>query len=109
MAGQAGITVKVQTERLISTAGDVEAKIRRLERAFAAMGQTVNASRRYWEGDGVASFQAAYRKKNDAVQTAFRRFRENVADLREIAGVYEQSERVITENNGALETNWIED
>lgn len=106
---QAGITIKVQTESLISAAGDVEAKIRRLEDAFSAMEQTVNASRSHWEGEGASSFQAAYRKRKDTIRTAFVRFRENVADLREIAGVYERSERTITETNRALESNWIED
>lgn len=109
MADQAVMTVKVQTERLVSAAGDVETNICRLEQAFAAMEQIVNASRYHWEGDGVSSFQAAYRKKNNTIRTAFARFRENVTDLREIAGIYEQSERAITENNRALESNWIED
>ena len=96
MADQTGMVVKVQTERLISTAGEVETKIRRLEEAFAAMEQTVNTSRRYWEGDGMTAYQAAYRQKKGTIETAFRRFRENVTDLYQIADVYEQSERAIT-------------
>lgn len=102
------IVVKVTTERLSAAAGDVEMKIRRLEDAFSAMEQTVNAARYYWDGDGASAFMAAYRRKNDVIREAFRRFRENVTDLREIAGVYEQSERSITANNNALSSDWID-
>ncbi len=108
MADTRGISIKVETGKLISTAGDVEAKIQRLEQVFSGIEQTVNASRRYWEGAGADACMAAYRKKLSTIETAFRRFRENVTDLREIAGVYEQSERTVTANNAALASDWID-
>lgn len=108
MANQTGIEVKVSTERLRSAADDVERKIQRLEGVFASIQQRVNRSRGYWDGDGVSAHIAACRKKDDAIRTALRRFRENVTDLREIAGVYEESERKITAANNALSSNWID-
>lgn len=72
------------------------------------MEQTVSASRRFWEGDGASAYAAAFRRQQDVIKTALRRFRENVTDLRDIAGVYEQSEKQIAANNAALASNWID-
>lgn len=72
------------------------------------MEQTVSASRRFWEGDGASVYATAFRRQQDVIKTALRRFRENVTDLRDIAGVYEQSEKQIAANNAALASNWID-
>lgn len=108
MASQTGIEVRVTTERLRSTADDVENKIRRLETVFATIQQRITRSRGYWDGDGVSAYIAAYQKKNETIRMAFQRFRENVTDLREIAGVYEEAERKITAENNALSSDWID-
>lgn len=102
------IEIKVTPEHLRTTAGSVEAKIQRLEQVFSAIQQRINKGRGYWDGEGVSAYIAAYRSKDEAIRTAFRRFRENVEDLREIAGVYDQVERQITNNNMALSSDWID-
>lgn len=102
------IEIKVTPERLRTAASDVEAKIQRLERVFSAIQQRAGKGRGYWDGDGVSAYIAAYRSKDETVRTALRRFQENVTDLREIAGVYEQTERQITNNNMALSSDWID-
>lgn len=107
MANQAGIVIAVKTERLITSASDVETKIKRLEQAFSSIDQTVAGSRRYWEGEGISTYQTAYQRKMDVIRTALRRFQENVDDLREIAGVYEQAERDVAANNAALSSEGI--
>jgi len=108
MASYAGIEIKVNTAQLVSTASDVDGKISRLEQALSDIERQVRASRNYWEGDGASAYLAAYRKKTDTIRTALKRFRENVTDLREIAGVYDQVERTVTANNTALSSNWID-
>lgn len=104
MAGQNEIVIRVKTEQLVSVAGSVESKIQRLERVFSDIERQVNATRQYWEGDGAVAFQAAYRGKQETIRTAFRRFRENVEDLHEIAGVYRQAEQEAVKKNAALST-----
>lgn len=104
MAGQTTMTIRVKTEQLVSIANNVETKIQRLEQVFSDIDQTVSTSRQYWEGDGASAFLTAYQSKQDAVQTAFRRFRENVQDLQEIAGVYSQAEQAAVQENAALTT-----
>lgn len=107
MANRTGIVIAVKTDRLVTSAADVEAKIRRLEQAFSSIDQTITGSKRYWEGEGVSAYQTAYQKKMDIIKTALKRFQENVDDLREIAGVYEQAEREVAENNAALSSEGI--
>lgn len=102
-----GISIKVKTEELVSTAGDVEQKIQNLEQMFQRVEQTVQASRSYWDGEGRSAYWSAYQKKMQIIQTALRRFRENVTDLREIAGVYEAGEREAAAINTALRVDEI--
>lgn len=108
MAEFAGIVIKVKTNQLISAASEVDRKIDQLERVFAGMEQTVNASRRYWDGDGVSAHVSAYRSRADQIQTALRRFQENADHLRQIAGVYTESEQSLTSAHSVLRTDWIE-
>lgn len=107
MAAQTTMTIRVKTEQLVTVAGSVEAKIQRLERVFSDIEQSINTSRQFWEGDGVSAFLVAYRSKQDTIKTTFQRFRENVEDLREIAGVYEQAEHTAAEKNATLTTAGI--
>ncbi len=107
MVDKTEITLKVETERLISTAAEVELKIGQLEQAFSDMGEKINASVSFWEGDGASSYMMAYREKRDMIDTALLRFRENVTDLRTIAGIYEQTEQAAVEDAGVLPIDCI--
>lgn len=101
------ISIKVKTEKLVSVAGDVEARIRQVEQAFRNIEQTIEASRTYWQGEGASAHLKAYRKKEEIVQTALKRFRENVTDLQSIAGIYEKSEADVLANNQSLNVDMI--
>lgn len=101
------IAIKVKTEKLVSTAGDVESKIQRLEQAFRSIEQTMEASQVYWQGEGASAQMNAYRKKVETIQTALKRFRENVTDLQSIAGIYEKNEAEVLANNQTLKVDLI--
>ena len=101
------ITIKVKTEKLVSTAGEVEIRIQRVEQAFRNIEQTIEASRSYWQGEGASAHMKAYRKKVEVIQTALKRFRENVIDLQSIAGVYEKNETEVLANNQSLKVDMI--
>lgn len=102
MAVGENVIIRVETDKLISVSGDVEQKIKQLEQAFSNMEQKINASKGFWEGDGASAFMAQYRSKRDAIDTALSRFRENVTDLRQIAGVYAQVEKSTLEMANVL-------
>ena len=102
MANEGNITVRVETDRLISVSGEVEQKIKQLEQAFSDMEQKISASQGFWEGDGASAFMTQYRSRKDIIDTALLRFRENVTDLQQIAGVYVQVEQSALETANAL-------
>lgn len=108
MADSLNMTIRVKTDELDATANDVEDKIKLLEQAFSDMEQVIRASYTYWEGDGNISYIESYKRKEETAATIFRRFRENVTDLRTIAGIYEENESNETEKNERLSANLID-
>ena len=63
--------------------------------------------RSYWEGDGQQSSYAAYKRKTDRIRAALVRFTEETNSLRIMAGVYEDTEAQVTENNLRLSDDVI--
>ena len=100
--------LKFQTDKLISTAEDVEGKIRRLENVFGEIGHLIDSSRSYWEGDGAESYIRTYHEKLDVIQDVFKRFRDNAENLKIIAGVLDKSEKDITTGFQPLPDNLID-
>ena len=82
----------VDTEVLKTVSGEVESAIARTENAFEEIAQVIMSNGRYWEGEGADAHRALYEHNRERVDEAFRRFRENVTDLREMAGFYEYAE-----------------
>ena len=101
------VVIRVSPEQLLSTAGEVEEKIKKVEEAFRTLGCLVDESGRYWEGDGNLAFQRAYRKMKEEMLRVLNGFRENAENLKKIAGVYESNERSITEYNESLRVDMI--
>ena len=108
MADSLNMTIRVKPDELVTTANDVEDKIKLLEQTFSDVEQIIRTSYTYWEGDGNTSYIGSYKRKEETVATIFRRFRENVTDLRTIVGIYEENERNETENNERLSANLID-
>lgn len=107
MAQGSNITIRVAPEKLNASASEVEQKIQRVEKAFKSMEQIVNAGKSFWQGDGHDRYVKAFKEKNDIVQTALIRFRENATDLRQIAGVYTAAEKAVESNNSELKVDQI--
>ena len=84
--------LRVDTEVLKTVSGEVETAITRAENAFDEIAEIIMANGTYWEGEGADAHRALYEKNRERVDEAFRRFRENVTDLREMAGLYEYAE-----------------
>lgn len=86
------ITIKVKTEQLANCADDAERKIRNLRNSFQKIGDCVNKSRNYWTGEGNNAHIKKYVAKIEKIEQALARLDENVADLREVAGIYVKAE-----------------
>lgn len=101
------VTIRVSTEKLLSTSVEVEGKIRQLEKALNDAQRIVEACKSYWDGEGPTAYITAYREKTEVIEKAFLRFRENVTDLQTIAGVYTQAEKSAVEINQELQVDLI--
>lgn len=108
MTDSTSMTVRVSTDKLLEAASDVENKVKQLEQVFMNVEQTIRTSQAYWEGDGNTSYIESYKRKTDMTAAIFRRFRENVTDLRTIAGIYKENEINLTESSQRLPTNLID-
>ncbi len=104
---ETGMRLKVNTDTLISASAQVEGKIRKASAAFAQIEETVKGSRTYWDSDGNSQYLKAYNSKKEEINLALNRFKEHIADLRTIAGVYAEAENAATERNNELNTDVI--
>lgn len=86
------ISIKVNTEQLLAAAGNVSSAIDKMERIFSDVEKKVYASSVYWEGDGNNKYVSNMKKKQDTINIAIKRFRENVTDLQNIANNYNTAE-----------------
>lgn len=88
MGETSGMVLKVKTEELVSVSNEVESQISAMRQRFDQVAEIVNRSSSYWEGEGQIAYVQEHRSRCDAIETALRRFSENITDLRMIAGVY---------------------
>ncbi|MBR2100378.1 MAG: WXG100 family type VII secretion target [Eubacterium sp.] len=107
MASQAGISLKVTPEILVSTAGQVKGSISKTEASFRNLEAEVKSVRSFWEGDGANQFVQAFLVRSDRINTSIRRFMEDVNDLEKMAGVYVAAENSAKETIELLSSDVI--
>lgn len=107
MAKQSGIRIKVKTEVLVASALQTEKNISKLSQSFQIIEKAVKSSSSFWEGEGAAAFIEAYNKRTENINTAIRRFTEDVNDLQTIAGIYKQTEKEAKETAKSLSSDVI--
>ena len=100
-------TIKVKTERLVEVSSSVSGQIRKTRSAFEAIEKMVQATGGYWDGKGHDAFLSAYRKKLSVINESLVRFQENVTDLQQIAGIYEEAERDAADKASTLPNDLI--
>ncbi|MBE6002433.1 MAG: WXG100 family type VII secretion target [Eubacteriales bacterium] len=99
--------IMVSTERLLEAADEVDLRINQMRKAFDAVEKRIENMRNYWEGDGQISSYNAYKRKTERIRTALARFSEQTNDLRVMAGVYQDTESKVTQENQKLSDNVI--
>ncbi len=107
MSDISGMRIRVTTQELIVTSGEVETQVSNMRRIFDEVNNIVNRSASYWEAQGQTAYIKAYRSKCDAVETALKNFSSNVTNLRTIAGIYEKVESAAAEEANALSSDVI--
>jgi WXG100 family type VII secretion target len=103
----AGMRIRVKTEELAAIADEVENQISSMRRQLDVVGNIVNKSTGYWEGEGQNAYMERYRSKSDEVENALKRFSDDVVNLRTIAGIYVTTEEAATEAANSLSSDVI--
>lgn len=98
-------TLKVRTEELTQQAGTVKTQIDRMESGFDALKRLVDGTTNFWIGEAGEHHRGLYQNKLGQIETILRRYREQVKDLEEMAGVYVSVEQLNEEISEVLPTS----
>lgn len=87
--------IVVTTEQLRTQADSVEGELGRMESQFERIKGLINGSTSYWTGEAGDAHRKQYTVRIGTVEEMFRKYREHIKDLREMAGVYETAENTV--------------
>lgn len=102
-----GSRIVVSTQSLAVAADEADHQIDRVQKAFESIEKRVEQTSSYWESRGRESFYEAYRIKTEKIMTSLARFREQSADLRTMAGIYQEAEMTVTDLMDSLASDVI--
>ncbi len=89
--------ILVTTEELLAKAEEIHNFTGRLKQQLESIETEVHTTSGFWKGDGNAAFIRHYNNSREQADIIVWRFQEHVTDLREMAGVYEATEKKIVE------------
>lgn len=101
------MTIKVDTDQLRTVSGSALTQIQATENTFRTISGIIDRSLQYWEGSGQEYYRKAFQEKSDNINNILLRYRENANDLREIGGVYDETEKSVAEEADALPSDVI--
>ena len=97
-----GMVIKVSTERMRAAADSVESKMNVMRDSFDELDSIMRNCTSYWEGDGADHYRQVYDSYKDDISEVLARLREQIMDLRQMAGIYEQTEQTNTSKGASL-------
>ncbi|MBQ2383333.1 MAG: WXG100 family type VII secretion target [Oscillospiraceae bacterium] len=86
------LNIGVTTEALVEQASQVRTASQELEDAFARIRELMEGTSHYWKGEAADAHREGYRKEQSSIEQIVARYREHVADLEKMAGVYQEAE-----------------
>lgn len=96
-------TVKVDTQKLRSTAGEFQSTLGQIRSITGNMIQTVGQlSGTVWSGDAATAYTNKFNGLQDEMQRIHKMVEEHGNDLQQMAATYEQAEQTIQGRNAAL-------
>lgn len=101
------ITLKVEPDALKTKASEVENDIKALEKHFNSIQDIVARTSGYWVGNAGDKARKEFNSQKESTTKVIKRFREHPTDLLVMAGIYDESERAMTQENQKLETDVI--
>ena len=85
--------IKVPLEVLREKADTAEQRIAGIRNEFSEMEQYVKGMGIYWKGEAAEGFQISYQEKQNDICEILDRLKEQIDDLRKIAGIYQEAEQ----------------
>ena len=85
-------TVKVTAEELRVKSSEAQSFVGTMESCFQRLKAAVEGTNNYWEGSAADAHRASYANKQARIEEMFARYREHIADLQKMAGIYEQAD-----------------
>lgn len=89
-----GAQLKVTPDELRRQSGVVSKNVSSIKKDFNEIEFKVKSTASYWQGDAADSFRATYSSYLDEIAEIISRLTEHITDLNEMAGVYEEADRI---------------
>lgn len=86
------IVLKVKPEVLKAKAGEISSAIAQIEKELGDIGQTIEGTKKYWEGDASNMHQKHYKTFKDDIPKVVKRLKEHPTDLLKMARLYDDTE-----------------
>ncbi len=103
----AGITLKVETMVLMSTADRVSSLSGALRQDLTSMLSLMARTRSYWIGQAGDQKRLDFAEQQENVDEITRRFSKYPQDLLQMAGLYRETENSIVSTNSMLKSDFI--
>lgn len=97
IAGSFLSSLLVDPEVMRHKAAAAQKKIQEMQNVFDAMETTVNRTNNYWIGEAGDAHREYFIQKKPEIEEMFKRLNEHVRDLNQMASVYANVEKEVTE------------
>lgn len=91
------VTIKVTPEALYAKSQNIASILKKVEGNFGNMKVVMDKTGSYWIGEAGDAHREKYQEMIPETEEIIRRLQEHVRDLNEMAGIYQETEREVTE------------
>ena len=101
------IRIKVSTQELQAASGQTAGTLQEMKTAFSVIGQAVDRSKGYWQGEAAENHRKVYGDMKETVSEILDRIQEHVNDLQAMSQTYEEGEAAVKEMAADLPSDVI--
>lgn len=87
--------IVVSTEQLLEKATQAEKCLGRIKKSFETLKKLMDGTNSFWTGQASDVHRERYYSRLSKIDEMFRRYEEHITDLREMAGVYDTTNREV--------------
>lgn len=101
------VYLKVNPETMDLKAGEIEGRIQKIEQKWKSLYQKTLEVAAFWEGESSDAEWKDIRYIQDDMEQILKRLREHPSDLRQMAGIYKETEKGAAQVSSALKAGFI--